>query len=371
MERNLKIGIIALGALFVVCMISLYESYTISSLNYSLTTRKSSTESGEVTVARRRCMNEYPFQVFSHPNLTKFAHPLRHDEFVSQTVLNSQGNSSKLVNANIRDKILKVLSVAHDPLVLDIGANIGLDTVFIANAGYRVHAFEPLKMNHPILHCDLIVNGFNESQVKINTFGLSRQKEDLCMKSSVLNASRTTLTIDRDCGLKNLASFQRLDEYLETWMKGEVPYLIKIDTAGYELHALETAKEYFKKHGAPKHIFTQWSPTYLKRAGIDNAADYLNFLWDIGMTITHNGNVVSKDNDHYRKILSMDQTDLHAYLDSAYLVAENGHSCFVDPRKLLHQLSSEDSYTVVRNIHNECATTRMHRSKSHSYGDLW
>ena len=366
LNRCLMIGIIAFVALFVLYNISLHEKYMIASLNNLSITPKDHTESSntnhvqnttntssdsvEATLARSRCMNEHPFQVYSQwrkKNLTLFALPAADDEWVSGLVINSKGDPSKIYKSGIRDNILKVLSKANDPLVLDIGANIGIYTVFIANAGYRVHAFEPYKMNHPILHCDLIVNGFNESQVKINTFGLSRQKEDLCMVPQPGNAHATYVGSKRECEPENIASFQRLDEYLETWMKGEVPYLIKIYLNGYELHALETAKEYFKKYGAPKHIFTEFFPGWLKRAGTENPEDYLNFLWDLNMTISYNGNVIIKNTDHYRMLLTSGQVDLHAY-------QENDHSCFVDPRKLSHQLSGEDSYTVVRNIHNEC-----------------
>ena len=122
-----------------------------------------------------------------------------------------------------------------------------------------------------------------------------------------VNRSRT------GCDPWELAPFQRLDTYLETHLKGEVPYLIKIDVEGHELLALSTAKDYFLKNGAPKHVFSEFTPTFLERAG-SKPVDYLNFLWDLGMTITHNGETVVKDNEKYQEILLSEYPlDIYAY----------------------------------------------------------
>jgi len=307
LNRNLIIGSIILTVLFIIYIVSLHESKVI----YSLQNIPQATSGDETTLTLRstqksldgcqtalalirRCIIEHPFQVFRQLNLTKFAHPSDGDVHVSKSVLTSHGDPSKVFEHPLTVQMLKLLSEAHDPLVLDIGANIRVHTTFIANAGYRVHAFEPFKKNHPILECDVVVNGFNKSNVKINTFGLSRKNEDICMSPQTGNVGGTHVNAQKtDCEPLNMASFQRLDDYLETWLKGEVPYLIKIDTEGYEFHALEPAKQYFKKYGSPKHIFTEYYPPFLTRAGVENPVDYLNFLRELGLTITHNGNVVS------------------------------------------------------------------------------
>ena len=106
----------------------------------------------------------------------------------------------------------------------------------------------------------------------------------------------------KNCSQEDLASFERLDTYLETHLKGEVPYMIKIDTEGHEYLALFPAKEYFRKYGTPKYILSEFGAEFLKRAGTD-PDDYLKFFWDLGMTVMHRGKEVEKGNEEYRYLL--------------------------------------------------------------------
>ena len=266
------------------------------------------------------CKIAFPFQVIntSPTPLTIFFHPVAADVFVSKSVPDSKGDPSKLFEAEIRNQMLNVLSQTKDPLILDIGANIGLHTLFFSHAGYRVHAFEPLKKNYQLLQCSILANQlFHSSQ--LNAFGFSSQPSELCMKPSRdvvgINLGGTFVSGGTDCAPEDLASFQRFDTYLETHLKGEVPYLVKIDVEGHEFLALSSGKNYFLKHGSPQHIFTEFSPNFLKRAGSE-PVDYLNFLWDLGMTITHNGEKVQRGNKKYHEILDpISNYDIYAYME--------------------------------------------------------
>jgi FkbM family methyltransferase len=213
----------------------------------------------------------------------------------------SDGDPSRVFESGERQILLNELLKINDPLILDIGANIGVFALFFAHAGYRVHAFEPLRKNYQLLQCSILANQFNQSQLTLNTFGLSSQKEPFCLSMPGPNQGGTFVN-GKNCSQEDLASFERLDTYLETHLKGEVPYMIKIDTEGHEYLALFPAKEYFRKYGTPKYILSEFGAEFLKRAGTD-PDDYLKFFWDLGMTVMHRGKEVEKGNEEYRYLL--------------------------------------------------------------------
>jgi hypothetical protein len=108
---------------------------------------------------------------------------------------------------------------------------------------------------------------------------------------------------------------KRLDEYLEK--SGPVPiipYLIKVDTEGYEYQALKTAKDFFKKHKAPKHIFTEYATNHFHYTGTD-PKEYLDFLLvDLEMIVELDGKIIERGNELYNHVsTSVDLFDLHAY----------------------------------------------------------
>ena len=142
-------------------------SNTIIAVNNNSNTREqNATEKLKLDV----CKNSYPFQVMNTTStpLTLFHHPPDEDVHVSKRIHASNGDPSKLFEANIRNQMLQVLSKTQNPLILDIGANIGLHTMFFAHAGYRVHAFEPFLRNLNIIQCSIRANHFVPPQLVLN-----------------------------------------------------------------------------------------------------------------------------------------------------------------------------------------------------------
>lgn len=71
----------------------------------------------------------------------------------------------------------------QDPLVLDVGANIGATSLWLAALGYRVHAFEPAARNFALMHCSYVINPSLHDTMWLSNVGLSdKERSGVCMK---------------------------------------------------------------------------------------------------------------------------------------------------------------------------------------------
>ncbi|ORY50802.1 hypothetical protein BCR33DRAFT_846507 [Rhizoclosmatium globosum] len=98
-----------------------------------------------VTSFNRQQCCEYNFTfIHQSPPFTMCLHPPGTDNFISDTIYADNGNGDQAFEAALRKDMLLLLKMNGDPnaISLDIGANIGLHTLFLANAGYTVHAFD-------------------------------------------------------------------------------------------------------------------------------------------------------------------------------------------------------------------------------------
>ncbi|ORY50950.1 methyltransferase FkbM [Rhizoclosmatium globosum] len=176
-------------------------------------------------------------------------------------------------------------SIEADPskdVVMDIGANIGLHALFFANAGYKVHAFEPMLANFNVLNCSASSDPVLRENLVLNNYGLGDIVTTSCVSASYGNLGSAKIVADTgSCQPENTIQVRRLDEYLN---KHQIkPFLIKVDVEGYEFKALESAKEYLKRN-PPAHIFSEFITTHLEAAGSD-PKKYLDFFWDLGYKI--------------------------------------------------------------------------------------
>ncbi|KAJ3225868.1 hypothetical protein HK099_006071 [Clydaea vesicula] len=220
--------------------------------------------------------------------VTAFTRPYRNylhnygeDVHVSESIF---GNAATglLFEHHVREKMFKMLghfNLKH-PVIVDIGANIGLHALYFASLGYEVHAFEPFKKNADLISCSIAANQFHN--VKFNRVGLSEEDSTMCMDVPD-NTNHGHAVVNTNANCNNPLEFIRFDHYLTNIMKGRVPDLIKIDIEGHEYKALITAKEIFKKK-KPKLIFSEFNPLFMKEQNID-PKDYLKFLIEIGYNV--------------------------------------------------------------------------------------
>lgn len=123
---------------------------------------------------------------------------------------------------------------------LDIGANIGNHTLFLARLFDRVHAFEPNPLVLPLLE----YNVRDQANVTVHAFGASSRD---CERRAILPAANVggghvqATGVPDDAGGERLAfALKRLDGLKDLASNGSID-LIKLDVEGHELPALEGA----------------------------------------------------------------------------------------------------------------------------------
>lgn len=140
---------------------------------------------------------------------------------------------------NVLDAALRY--VKNFNVAIDVGANIGLQTVRLSTKFSKVFSFEPTSLNY---NC-LLENTKNLKNVSIYNCGLGEfvkeekislpEASNNCGAFSIKDFINSSLPlISEDIKIKTLDSF------------GYSPNLIKIDTQGYELQVLKGAIETLK-----------------------------------------------------------------------------------------------------------------------------
>lgn len=145
-------------------------------------------------------------------------------------------NIKKVINfKDVRNKI-------ENGCCLDIGANIGNHTVFLAKElGAKVISFEPVYETFRILRKNVTINCLAE-QVKIYNLGVSKQKSQGCIYNyDYNNIGGTGLSVGNDDADIDLIS---LDDFIPSDV--QVGFM-KIDVEGMEMDVLRGSAELIKR----------------------------------------------------------------------------------------------------------------------------
>ena len=126
-------------------------------------------------------------------------------------------------------------------VAIDAGANIGLQSVRLAQKFNQVHSFEPTTVNYDCL----VNNAKNFSNVQVYKTGLGEREESAIIKLPVES---------KNCGAFSIIDFNNTDyPVLEEEIKISPldkfqlsPDFIKIDTQGFELFILKGAENTLK-----------------------------------------------------------------------------------------------------------------------------
>lgn len=169
-----------------------------------------------------------------------------------------------------QDPILQeAIRIAGNTVAVDIGANIGLQTVRLAQAFSEVHAFEPVLGNWECL----LENTRNIGNVTPHCCGISDKVEELeiCLPESSTNSGAWSIVdFQSQSGVKTVSSdFMPLDAILhDTSMDID---LIKIDVQGYEMSVLRGSEEILRRNSPvvliEMHQNTDEITTFLHEAG--------------------------------------------------------------------------------------------------------
>eukprot|EP01025_Chloroclados_australasicus_P041225 TRINITY_DN4351_c0_g1_i2.p1 TRINITY_DN4351_c0_g1~~TRINITY_DN4351_c0_g1_i2.p1 ORF type:complete len:443 (-),score=36.59 TRINITY_DN4351_c0_g1_i2:525-1703(-) len=224
----------------------------------------------------------FPFRtviVRSNPQYKMLIHGQGKDKYISDSL--SSGTLTYFerdLQIVMESKLPK--DVPHENVViLDIGANIGLHSLYFASKGYEVHAFEPYPDNYNLLQCSKAANSFEN--LYLNNYGLSNSTSEGCMGLDTTNHGSAFVQKSRtDCESK--IKLSTLDEYMDQYLQEKHPYLIKIDVEGHEFFALKGAQKLLTER-TPKYIFSEVVPSKFHEVGMQ-AYDYFKYLADLGFT---------------------------------------------------------------------------------------
>lgn len=149
--------------------------------------------------------------------------------------LNDQYN---IKSSNIKNKI-----------VIDIGANVGVFSIFAAISGAKkIYAFEPVSKTFEILKKNIKINNLEDKIIVINE-GLGEKEKEEYIKFNF--AGDGTATVNKNLKKKNEKNkvkikITTLDNFVKQNKIPKVDF-IKIDVEGYEENVLLGAKETIKK----------------------------------------------------------------------------------------------------------------------------
>ncbi len=137
--------------------------------------------------------------------------------------------------------------------IWDIGANVGLYTLYAARRGAKVTAFEPSALNYALIHEQLAANDF-VNDARVYNIGLSDETGVDTLFVKDLHAGNVFNTVGQaanqfgafDAGAQQAVLTFTVDDFIE-FAKCEVPKHIKLDVDGIELKILKGAQKTLAK----------------------------------------------------------------------------------------------------------------------------
>jgi FkbM family methyltransferase len=181
--------------------------------------------------------------------------------------------------------MLKIVyqKIPKNKTVLDIGANLGYISLPLAQKGYVVHTFEPVKNSYDCLVKSREANQFQNLFLHHCLVSDSEEKESqICVPYETDNASITKdmafLNV-RDPNLQiQVVPSITIDTCLENF--GDIGY-IKIDVQGSEGKVIRGMKNTLKKCKPPCILSIEWTPDFFKLAQ-ENPEEIHKIITDSG-----------------------------------------------------------------------------------------
>lgn len=185
------------------------------------------------------------------------------------------------------------ISEIENPLILDIGANLGAYSIPLAkslqNKGGKIIAFEPQRIVYYQLCANVILNRLENYYAINSAVGKSNGEIEMPEIDYEKNTNIGAFSIE-----KKYREFQGVEGSmkkfntkvplinLDSFDIEKSPALIKIDVEGYELEVLKGAVDFLDKSDYPPLLFEAWSFDWFKEERIE----LLTFAQKLGYEIT-------------------------------------------------------------------------------------
>ena len=186
--------------------------------------------------------------------------------------------------------------------VLDIGANVGWYSFYLANDGYKLYSFEVSRINSYILKKNFCLN--ENINVTIINKGIGLKEEKYLLHHPSHNIGNAVILCGENSKIsrntKNLTEeveFTKLSNYYDFLSEKNIA-LIKLDVEGSEGKVINSGIEFISKYHVP-FLIVEFNIDYLKLQGTDPKK--------ILEIFEQNGYLFSKDDFFSKTYLSIDQ----------------------------------------------------------------
>ena len=155
--------------------------------------------------------------------------------------------------------------IAEKDIIYDIGASIGIVSIYSAPYVKRVLAFEPDNEIFSKLERNIALNGY-ENIVHPYNFGISDSEDEVSLNSDGVDGYSPSLSnLNRHSKSKEI-KVKSID-YLIEEMDFPLPTVLKIDIEGAEILALRGANNLLSSSDKPRLLFIEVHPTFLEDYG--------------------------------------------------------------------------------------------------------
>ena len=208
-------------------------------------------------------------------NISFYMFVYKSTDYVSDSISGSgsweRDQTNKLINCLNYYSNKKKLS-KNEITVLDIGANVGWYSFYLANEGYELFSYEVSHFNTYILKKNFCLN--ENVNITIINKGIGLQQEKCLLHHPSINIGNAVILCGENVNIakrnKNLTEeveFTKLSNHFSFLSKKNIAF-IKLDVEGSEGKVIESGIEFISKYHVP-FLLVEFRNDYLKIQGTD------------------------------------------------------------------------------------------------------
>ncbi len=201
------------------------------------------------------------------------------------------------------DTLAWIDSFQEGEILYDIGANIGLYTLYAAKKGIKVHAFEPESQNYALLNYHIYINGM-QNVARAYLFALSNitKIDYLYVSNFSVGGALNNFGVARDFNqheftpdFKQPVISYSLDVLIEEFNL-VAPHYIKIDVDGLERQVVDGARQFLTKNQTLKSILIELNEN------LEEDMEIVKMLEQAGFTLKSKYHAPMFDGTRYQSI---------------------------------------------------------------------